>query len=239
MINRTNTAFYTGDAVDKLLIPLTGVTTGLATNTSLQVALPLPVNDTLLHQGIWSIDGTNWQDISDANYTAAGVVNAQISAWCIPGTFYLECFNVRNVATVPFSYKIVGIAKDNQGIFPVQPFGIATAYDSRQNVEKMAVSSILPATIAASATFTQTIPHNLGFVPPARCFLEMLTTSVFSPYGGGANVSIIDCSNSLAAGALHMACTITIDSTNLYLSIKNNNAGSVSVNIHYRIYYDK
>jgi len=188
-------------------------------------------NDTCLIQGIFSVDGgVSWNDFGSYKpnlSTPAQPVLQTVTCqgWVTPtGTFeaYAQNFydNVHSTGTAyTVSYKVVFLAKDDQGAITPIPTAELLNYVSSYNFQKIFLSGRF-----TNAGTPIVIAHNLGYVPKVRAWG---TSTSVTPYPtgsmlsydwfGGSNFNIeVDTNN------------VTFDSI----------TGYGTVNIDYRIYLD-
>lgn len=233
-IDRTKLNFLSLDQVDKVLDYFEG-SFSIDDGTTVWETISTATSETVLYQGIWSFDGSNWQDLNGYSVNDVGLGRAAAYG----GQLKVHGANLSG-SSATFQYKIAVIAKDNQTSYDVKPTNQIISKDSQNNTEKIAVHGVLPITVSASSTVNETIAHGLGYVPNARCFVEFLTNVTDVYLGNAPFLRLMSddfgnaASNSNSTGVTTEA---TVDATNLYMSVTNNSGSTVTANLHYRIYY--
>lgn len=79
-----------------------------------------------------------------------------------------------------------------------------------------------------NAVVTYTIPHNLGYIPFFRAWYTFNNISFFELFSGSTSYNI--------GGNGIEIDTVYADTTNLYVTVDNQGAATVSGRIYYRIY---
>lgn len=214
--------------IDKIIGTLTGSfsLSAPAANATNTVTFPWTTNiaDTTLFQGVYSVDGgTTWNPLQyRKNHveTVDPAVNPQGELF-VYGESKSNLLNIvgsnqRNASSTfgtdyTVQFKVALIAKRDQGTITPQPIGSATLFDSRLDYQKIAVDDV---TAISGSGLTTTIPHNLGYIPKVRVFREE--------------------SGTLRSMGYQLSKKVTIDTSNVYVTIP----GAFTGNIHTRIYYE-
>ena len=197
--------------------------------------------DTCLFQGIFSTNGTDWNDFGamQPNLSTAGQPVLQTvtcygwvdssGVFTATGVNYYD--SVHNTGTAyTIQYKVAFLAKDSQGtVTPIQTNEIL-AYDSANNYQKIFSSGSF-----SNGSGTTTIAHNLTYVPKVRAWFD-LSTSTTAGYG-----YVTVPSNSISTLDLWPQTypQVEVNSTDaLFASILDGNGAVASGTVYYRIYLD-
>lgn len=186
--------------------------------------------DTCLLQGIFSVDaGATWNDfgsmqpdLTTVNQPVLQTVTCQ--GWVAPdgtftayGTNYYD--NVHSVGTAyTIQYKVVFLAKDDQGAVTPLPTTQVLAYQSSYNFQKIFSKGSF-----ANDVIPTVIPHSLGYNPKVRAW----GTSTIGVYPSGSMLSY-DWFGSSNFNIEVTTSTVTFDAI----------TGYGTVNVFYRIYLD-
>lgn len=220
MLDPTKIVFASSIATDKLLGSYTNsFTSGNSTPGTTTTTTDTKVTniaDTTFVVGIFTIDGgTTWNGMeTDINHSDAQG-DIQVFAQSSSGIVQVVAKNTRNasapVGTWSFTvqYKIMLIAKSDQGTVTPQPIGGNVYFDSRKNYQKIAFDTFQ--TISGTDTVT-TFTHNLGYIPRVRVFYE--TAGVLRIRGG-----ITSSRTDITTSTVTVTMAGTIASTKLYARI--------------------
>lgn len=180
MVNASSVVYASSIATDELLGSYTNSfissnsTPGTTTTTT--DTKTTKIAETTFVVGIFSVDGgTTWQGMeTDVNHSDNNG-DIQVYAQSQSGILTIAAVNTRNASapggtwTFTVQYKVMLLAKPDQGTVTPQPIGGNVYFDSRKNYQKIALDT--------SQTFTGTnqtltFTHSLGYVPRIRVFYE-------------------------------------------------------------------
>lgn len=199
------------------------------------------LGDTAFFVGKFWLDGTTKQaplgstivvsgDYSDINAIFTDGVYAT-STYITSTDFHISFVN-NDASSQTVAFEIYLISKSDQ--LPLETGNLSKlSFSSNYNYFKIAQDSTvaIPSLAAASSSpfyrvQTITIPHNLGYVPMVRAFVE---TDIRLATG-----------TTVDSGGLRIRVNYSIDDTNLYLQVSNFSTTDASATglFHYRIYYD-
>ena len=175
-------------------------------------------------EALFSTDGTNYFPNGQGNGTTnANVYSDSSNIYFITnadtGTIYykLVCTWINNYDT---SNPLINFVNQSTNTS-------ITAFDSRQNYQKIALSGMLTPTNTGSFP----INHNLGYAPNYKLYFNSLPGQVWPAIAGGAgdfwNYESQQCELSGVA-----------NSTSLIVSYDVGSGSASSFNLWYRIYYD-
>jgi hypothetical protein len=220
MVNASSVVYASSIATDKLLGSYTNSFTSTnstpGTTTTTTDTKVTNIADTTFVVGIFSIDsGTTWNAMeADINHSDS---NGDISVFAQSSSGIVQVIakNIRNSSapagtwTFTVQYKIMLIAKSDQGTVTPQPIGGNVYFDSRKNYQKIALDTFQ--TISGTNTVT-TFTHNLGYIPRVRIFYE---TAGVMRIRGGISSSRTD----ITTSTVTVTMAGTIASTKLYARI--------------------
>ncbi len=235
MIDPRNFYFNSNYLIDKVLEIFTG------SFTSASRISPAPVNDTkntsindlLYYVGTYTVDGGEPQDIGSEVLVNGFVF--QVLASTQAGTLQIYSNNADTISH-EVTYKIALISKPSNTLFTLnestQPIN-DLYFSSSLNYQKIALEdvesvSVAPAVGATPTDTLVTIPHDLGYIPCVRAFVDDTTTLTdVLVRNGVALVFNID-----------TEMTNSVDESNVYFRFTNLDTNTYSFNLNYRIYYD-
>lgn len=138
--------------------------------------LPTNFGDTVFVVGVYSPDsGSTWNGMEAETAHPGNLGTLTVYAQSRADDIQIIARNSRasgagsNAPTYNVLYKVMMIAKPDQGIIQPLPIGSNVYFDSRKNYQKIALDDIR--TISGTNT-TTTIPHGLGYIPRIRVFYE-------------------------------------------------------------------
>lgn len=102
------------------------------------------------------------------------------------------------------------------------------AFSSEFRYEHIALKSHKPFSVSSFGIQTLTIPHNLGYIPYVKSFYTYDNIKYFDLFPGTSSYSI--------GGNGGQIDNATVDTTNYYVTISENNGSPISGIIFYRIY---
>lgn len=181
MVNAADVVFASSLPTDKLLGSYTGsfVATQVAANSSATYTAfhETSISETTFVVGIFSVDGGNtWNRMEASLNHSDNQGSLQVYAESTASRVYVRALNSRTFSapspgqTYTVQYKIMLIAKPDQGIVSPQPIGSSVYFDSRKNYQKIAVDDYR--TINGTGT-TTTVTHDLGYIPRVIVFYEI------------------------------------------------------------------
>lgn len=233
-------------ATDKILGVYTGTLSIAAPtvgqqNLYTEVTIQTGFNDSVLTQAIYSTDnGVTWNDdnqsipnLIPASFALQTLDVTSFSGTNIVGLATENWYNSSSHTGTPYTilYKIFALAKSNQGVLTPTATNYKLSYTSIDNYLKIVpgLDNSVSETIATSGTTTFNSPHNLGYVPTSRAYVEYSNGRIWpatrNQYPGtafGTNNNQIETS-------------IQIDTTSTNYVMTNTGA-TASFNLHYRTY---
>lgn len=234
--NSSKVAFTSALDTDRVLEIFTGrisVPTTGSGSLALFDTYNTGINDLTYPVGIFSVDGGNGTDMGSHYLVGSSYLSLVASTQN----------NVLNVSAINFdapthsvAYKIAILAKPSNTTFTLpNNLPVNTAYlDSRINYQKIALEATIPIIVPAGngttawlETLTVPIPHNLGYRPNVRSFVDDGTSLTLA---NGTSFSLLY--------RVQIACRIKIDNNNVNFVFLNSTASPKALNLSYRIYYD-
>lgn len=132
------------------------------------------IPESTFFQGIYSVDsGATWKDFNIFHYVSNSV-ELQVFGRSNAGTLTITAHNSSFSSPTTFTvmYKVLLIAKPDQGDITPQPIGADIIFDSRLNYQKILVDQKRPISISNNTTWTENFGHGLNYVPSIRSFIE-------------------------------------------------------------------
>lgn len=232
-VDATKLNFYSGYPIDKII----GIFYGSFTATSRPFTAPVGdshptgINDLVYFVGTFTVDGSQPQDIG-SEYMINGEIVQALGA-SINGTIQIY-YNNSDSITHLITYEIAIISKPSNTLYTPGNLSNNTLYFySGFNYQKIAVENTEPISIAAAVGPTPTdtvitIPHNLGYRPCVRAFVDNGTTLTDVLVRNGIALIFNE----------DVFMTNSTDNTNAYFRFTNNDTSVYSFNLGTRIYYD-
>lgn len=206
------------------------------------------ITESTFYDGIYTIDGgTTWRNIGTA-YRVSGSTELLVFGYSNANSFTVGADNFSFVGGNDYTveYKVILIAKTDQGDITPQPIGADILFDSRQNYQKILLDTSQAISITNGNETTYDFAHDLGYIPKVRSFIEL-----GSDYGAGALRMIAGlyeasycASDSFSAGAsapgsVESTSGIYIDTSDVHIVLNNNTGrGNFSGTLFMRVYYD-
>lgn len=195
-----------------------------------QVVNTVGVNDFVYYAGIFNVDGGTYNDLG-SEVTVNGV-NIQCLGGSTKGSLSLYSNNGDSINHT-IGYKIAAIAKPSNTLFTSSSIPNNKLYFSTAiNYQKIALEGDKSVTVSLATSSpvdtVVSIPHNLGYHPCVRAFIDNGTTLTDLLVRNG--VALIYNNNTLM--------TNSIDNSNVNFRFTNENGAAATYTIHYRIYYE-
>lgn len=231
----TDFTFDSRYQVDKILEVFSG-----SFNSASRVN-PIPINssnitgisDLVYYAGTYTVDGSNPQDIGSV--FRVNNFNFQVLASSQSNVINLLSNNADTVSH-SVTYEITVISKPTNTFFTpsgsVDPAN-SLYFTTGLNYQKVAFDDVLPVSVAAAVGTIPTdtlvaIPHNLGYKPCVRAFVD-----------NGTTLTDVLVRNGIALiYNINLIMTNSVDENNVYFRFTNEDTTSRSFNLNYRIYYD-
>jgi len=201
------------------------------------------ITSTCFFQGIFSIDGGNtWQDFNaNLSTTRGGNIVVQtvtvVGESVADGSISISCLNyydyTNSVGTAyTVLWKLVLFARPNQPALDLQPVGADLSFNTDLNYQKIASDTYQ--TLSAPGpgiTSVATFPHNLGYKPKFRIFLDQSTDTL------NLNSNNLYDIQTMSAGVIMYYAKV--DTENVYVYAYNGYSPTTyTARIYARIYYD-
>lgn len=246
MADIRNAVFDSRYKNDEIIRVITGTSSSLTTGNSETIEISNSFMNGWggLFVGIWSLNGTDWYDIGADKLDGSFVSEWQVSANTDPNTLNIFVWNIRG-STGTVQYKIALLARaTQQGASVIQPDEIKRL-DTRYNFQKIFYDEESPTTtVAIGTTYTITVPHNFGYVPFVRGFINFQDDNIPSMMHHTYDMGSASSKTSWNVGGDGVTLTpyITADTNNVYFNVKNEvwmGAGlTADVRIFGRVYYE-
>lgn len=230
--------FNTAYKMDQIIFSKSGTIT-VAASTTENVTIPNTIGATTLFTGYFNVDGGNANNTIPSFYAIGEVADVNAPYVSIEPTVTNTdiTLSVENTDSSSHSvqYDIYLLAKSNQGEITPDLEGSGFSFNTNRNYLKIAFDDIANITIPAATSaqifqsISTTIPHNLGYAPNFRSFIE---------YNGAMRLS------DRYSSADRIISAVSVDDNNLYIELFNWATGSgpnqptKDVQVHYRVYYD-
>lgn len=243
-VDPRNFLFNSNYQTDKILRVISSSDVGTITtptNTFGQAnVFPTGIAETTLFDASFRLSGGSTRSpmggyilFDDSNTDLQGLFNSvTMSIMSEPNQITVYTNNNSLTTSSTIEFDIVLIAKSNQGPVEIEPIDSNFTFDTRQNYLKIAEDDIYPFTApptpftAVSVTPLTVVDHNLGYIPMTRTYIEY-------------NNKMFDSRDYYGVGGPQLSPGISISESSLVLTPYSFvNAGSVSADLHYRIYYD-
>lgn len=101
-------------------------------------------------------------------------------------------------------------------------------FTSAYRYERIALKGSQTFVVSASSFPTETIAHNLGYVPYVKLYYSFGDGKYFPMFAGPSSYDI--------DGNLFQIDNVYVDTANITLDLENDNSSSVSITVYYRIY---
>lgn len=232
-MNVTNFSFNSAYEIDKILAVYSGSfsaasrpavqTVGASNNTG--------ISDFSFAQGTFTVDGGSPQDIGSETLVNGQTVQALFGSQSGVLKIY---YNNADTVSHTIAYNIALLSKPTNTLYTLPGTPNDKLYfDSSKNYQKIALQSSQFVTVAAAVGTTPTdtvvtIPHNLGYRPCVRAFLDNSVTLVDLLVRNSMPLIL----------NLNILMTNTVDNTNVIFRFTNSDTTAYTLRIHYRIYYD-
>lgn len=198
------------------------------------------IPETTFYQGIYSTDGgTTWIDLGSYIGRTTDITVIGISSL---GSFTIKSRNF-GASGFDVQYKVALIAKPGQGSITPQPIGDDIVFNTEFNYQKILSDESSSISVANGSDYIETIPHNLGYIPKVRAFIEIpssfgsYTTAGLYEFLTFANASLSQ-TTSPDASAEHKS-GVYLDNSNVYVGIGNKaGVGTLNGTLYVRTYYD-
>lgn len=177
----------------------------------------------LMPIGVYSLDGgTTWQDCGQ--YSLPGGLTIEPSA-AVDVLFRTSAGNGVFILNSSHQIKYVGLGLSTVD-YPVSYIETGkSSINTQNNYMKIALEGSFTKSAGAGLT-TQTIAHNLGYVPIANVWIK--DSNFSSPAAIRRPISSYGNSGTISEG-------VRLDSTNIYISTNN----ATDTTVYYRIYYEQ
>lgn len=191
------------------------------------------ITNTTFFQGVFSTDvNPAYNDIGGFTFVNDGVgdfTRYGLEAYSQNGTINVRSRSNDLVDTHTATFKIAIITQPNQGVVPAESSTIKENFYSQRNYQKIAVDDIQPVSIPATTVITIPVPHNLGYTPCARPFIDVSGTL----YDGLGTPALVE-------DGFFARCTaeVTGDAANVYITFVNDSTIAFDAILYTRIYYD-
>lgn len=233
-----------GYSTDKIIGVLTGSFTSSIPSafdvTYTEALIPHPFGDTVETQAVYNTGGVdNDQDMTVPRLTGAFPVfqTLDVSSYSTSSNIVIASTNwYDNVAGKGFAYtinyKVYLIAKMNQGVITPMPTNQLLRYRSSENYLKIVKQDVVPISVPAG-TSSYTVTHGVNGIPRSRASIEYLSTGKLWGISPNQYPSTGSVSNNNP-----ITTSTTMDGTSVTYTFGNSTAGTLSINLHYRIYLD-
>jgi len=232
-VDRSKLDFYSGDQIDQILAVFSGSfsatsrpaaqTVGASNNTG--------ISDFSFAQGTFTVDGGSPQDMGSETLVNGETVQALFGSQS--GVLNIYYNNADTVAHT-IAYNIALLSKPSNTLFTLPGTPNNKLYfDSRKNYQKIALQDSQSVTVVAAVGTTPTdtvvtIPHNLGYRPCVRAFLDNSVTLV----------DLLVRNSMPLIFNTNVLMTNTVDNANVTFRFTNSDTTAYTLKLHYRIYYD-
>lgn len=231
MTDPRNFYFNSNYSIDKILQIFSGsfVSASRITPTPINDTHNTNINDLLYYVGTYTVDGGNPQDIGSE--VLVNGFRFQVLASVINGTLNILSNNA-DTATHTVTYNIATISKPSNTLFTTTQSSQHN-FTSKLNYQKILFDEPIPITLSPAIGTTPTdtlitIPHDLGYRPCVRAFVDNGTTLTDVLVRNG--ISLVYNMNILMTNSL--------DGNNVYLRFTNLDTSTRNFNLNCRIYYD-
>lgn len=232
MIDQTKLTFASIYGIDKVLDVFSGTFIAPSQPITLSVLSSnnTTISDLVFFQGVYSIDGGINQDIGSealANGFAVQALGASQN-----GQLNLYANNA-DTLTHSISYQIAMLAKPSNTLYVPQNVDNDLYFSTVNNYQKIDLQDTIPITIVPAPTMTPVdtlikLPHNLGYRPCVRAFVDNGTVLTDALVRNG--IALIY--------NIGVFMTNYVDNTDVYLTFTNFDNTTYKLNLSYRIYYD-